>query len=71
MLRKSSNQSERQSGCMNDYLVEKLCKLKVTECPYFEYWYGGGEYFGACLITQGACDNQPNCQYKKEQLTND
>lgn len=49
---------------MNNYIVEKLCKLNVTKCPFFEYWAGGDEYFGACVLTQGSCDNQPNCQYK-------
>lgn len=50
----------------NEYLIDKLCKLKVTKCPYFEY-SNNKDYFGDCWKTQGYCDLQ-NCDYKKQQL---
>ena len=55
---------------MNEYIVDKLVNLNVTKCPYFEYWQGGSEYFGACLQTNGSCDNQPKCQWKNARKDN-
>lgn len=49
----------------NEYLVDKLVKLNVTKCPYFEY-SNNPDYFGDCYYTQGYCDLQ-KCQYKTNQ----
>ena len=50
----------------NEYLIDKLVKLQVTQCPYFEY-SNNPDYFGDCYYTQGYCDLQ-KCQYKTEKI---